>query len=156
MEICMFTCISLSISWYGSPICACGTSIWCKCLLWELCWTWKMAHSTREDLSMFSWSRKVLAPLDVVGIHHHILSRSGLHDASSDHRCPESLASLFGPSVKCDLNSLKAYVCPWCNLCEHQSSYFCLYPEWICLLHLFSIQTLPVEDAELVGQSFTS
>lgn len=67
-----------------------------------------MAHMSREELSVLSWARTGLAPLHAVGIHHHILSGSGLHDASSDHLCQESLASLFAPSVECDLNCLEA------------------------------------------------
>lgn len=62
----------------------------------------------------------------------------------------------FWPICEMWPEQLRGFVCPQCNLCEHENNYFWLYPEWICLLHLFLIQTLPVEDAELVGQSFTS
>lgn len=61
-----------------------SASVW----LWGMRFTLKMVHTMKEDLSVLSWARAVLAPLDAVGIHYCILARCGLHGASRDHLLP--------------------------------------------------------------------
>lgn len=106
-------CVSLSLYLlvWGSHLC-----LWHQCMehgsaLRDVCDSKDGPYDQGRSFCAF-WARTVLAPWDAVGIHHHILSRSGLCDASSDHLCQESLASLFGPSVKCDLSSLEALRVP--------------------------------------------
>lgn len=60
--------------------------------------TQKMAHTTKEDLSVLSWVRAALAPLDAVGIHCRILAQSHLHDASSDRLLPGAPGYTFCPT----------------------------------------------------------
>lgn len=68
---CMCVCIyiDISVSWYVSHICAYGTYIWCKSLALRDFFTQKMAHTTKEDSSVLSWARAVLASLNAVRIH---------------------------------------------------------------------------------------
>lgn len=123
-----------------------------------MCSTQKTAHTTKEDLSVLSWARAVLAPLDAMGIHYHILTRFGQHGDSSHHLSPVAPALIFCPPLgKHDLNSLEAWCV--CSAITHSS----MDIREVISVYTLSLSpvrvpqpTCPVEDAQLVGGSFLS